>query len=50
MNFSLPKWSNKPAAGNAGIASSAVAWKLWRDRQLAIEHHWPVVPEPGRSL
>jgi hypothetical protein len=30
--------SNKPAAGNAGIAS-----------QLTIGHHWPGVPEPGRS-
>jgi len=29
--------SNKPAAGNAGIAS-----------QLTIGHHWPGVPEPGR--
>ena len=29
---------NKPAAGNAGIAS-------W----LTIGHHWPGVPEPGRS-
>ena len=28
---------NKPAPGNAGIAS-----------RLAIEHHWPGVPEPGR--
>ena len=28
---------NKPAAGNAGIAS-----------QLAIGCHWPGVPEPGR--
>ena len=30
---------NHPAAGNAGIAS-----------RLAIERHWPGVPEPGRSL
>ena len=30
--------ANKPAAGNAGIAS-----------QLTIEHHWPGVPEPERS-
>jgi len=30
--------ANKPAAGNAGIAP-----------QLAIEHHWPGLPEPGRS-
>ena len=30
--------SNKPAAGNAGIAS-----------QLTIEHHRPGVPEPERS-
>jgi hypothetical protein len=31
-------WSaNKPAAGNAGIAP-----------QLAIEHHWPGLPEPER--
>jgi hypothetical protein len=30
--------ANKPAAGNAGIAS-----------QLAIGHHWPGVPEPERS-
>ncbi len=30
--------SNKPAAGNAGIVS-----------RLTIEHHWPGVPEPGRS-
>jgi len=29
---------NKPAAGNAGIAS-----------RLTIEHHWPGVPEPERS-
>ena len=29
---------NKPAAGDAGIAS-----------QLTIEHHCPGVPEPGRS-
>ena len=28
---------NKPAAGNAGIAS-----------QLTIEYHWPGVPEPER--
>jgi len=28
---------NKPAAGNAGIAS-----------QLTIEHHWPGVSEPER--
>jgi hypothetical protein len=28
---------NTPDAGNAGIAS-----------QLAIEHHWPGVPEPDR--
>lgn len=28
---------NKPAAGNAGIAS-----------QLTIEPHWPGVPEPER--
>ena len=28
---------NKPAAGNAGIAS-----------QLTIGHHWPGVPEPER--
>ena len=27
---------NKPAAGNAGIAS-----------RLTIGHHWPGVPEPG---
>lgn len=31
-------WANKPAAGNAGIAS-----------QLAIGHHRPGVPEPERS-
>jgi hypothetical protein len=31
--------SNKPAAGNAGIAS-----------RLTIEYHWPGVPEPGRSV
>jgi hypothetical protein len=31
--------ANKPAAGNAGIAS-----------QLTIGHHWPGVPEPERSL
>jgi hypothetical protein len=31
-------WANKPAAGNAGVAS-----------QLAIGHHWPGVPEPERS-
>jgi len=30
--------ANKPAAGNAGIAS-----------RLAIEHHWPGVPDPERS-
>jgi hypothetical protein len=29
---------NQPAAGNAGIA-----------RRLTIQHHWPGVPEPGRS-
>jgi len=28
---------NKPAAGNAGIAS-----------QLKVGHHWPGVPEPER--
>jgi hypothetical protein len=28
---------NHPAAGNAGIAS-----------RLAIEHHWPGVPDLGR--
>ena len=28
---------NKPAAGNAGIAS-----------QFTVEHHWPGVPEPER--
>ena len=32
-----PKEPNKPAAGNAGIAS-----------QLAIETHWPGVPESER--
>jgi hypothetical protein len=31
------KPANKPAAGNAGWAP-----------QLAIGHHWPGVPEPGR--
>jgi len=31
------KSSNKPAAGNAGIAP-----------QLAIGRHWPGVPEPER--
>jgi hypothetical protein len=30
-------WANKPAAGNAGIAS-----------RLAIEHNWPGVGEPER--
>jgi hypothetical protein len=30
--------ANKPAAGNAGIAS-----------RLTIGHHWPGVPEPDRS-
>jgi hypothetical protein len=29
---------NQPAAGKAGIA-----------RRLAIEHHWPGLPEPERS-
>ncbi len=29
--------SNHPAAGKAGIAS-----------RLAIGHHWPGLPEPGR--
>ena len=33
----MPDSPNKPAAGNAGIAS-----------QLTIGHHWPGVPEPGR--
>jgi hypothetical protein len=33
------KASNKPAAGNAGIAS-----------RLTIGHHWPGVPEPERWL
>jgi hypothetical protein len=32
------KVSNHPASGNAGIAS-----------RFAIEHHWPGVPESGRS-
>jgi hypothetical protein len=31
--------NNHPAAGKAGIA-----------RPLAIEDHWPGLPEPGRSL
>ena len=31
------RWSNQPAAPNAGIAS-----------QLAIEHRWTGVGEPGR--
>jgi hypothetical protein len=31
--------SNKPASGNAEIAS-----------RLTIGHHWPGVPEPERSL
>ena len=35
--FPMMTWSNKPAAGNAGIGS-----------QLAVEHHWPGVPEPER--
>ena len=30
--------AHQPAAGNAGIAS-----------RLTIGHHWPGVPEPGRS-
>jgi len=35
--FATARRPNKPAAGNAGIAP-----------QLAIGHHWPGVPEPGR--
>ena len=36
MDLRFPS-SNKPAAGNAGIAS-----------RLAVGHHWPGVPEPER--
>ena len=34
----MTRTPNKPAAGNAGIVS-----------RLTIGHHWPGVPEPGRS-
>ena len=37
MDLGMKTSSNKPAAGNAGIAS-----------QLTVEHHWPGVPEPER--
>jgi hypothetical protein len=38
MGHQQAKASNKPAAGNAGIA-----------RQLTIGHHWPGAPELERS-
>jgi hypothetical protein len=37
MKFVLFRSPNHPAAGKAGIA-----------RLLAIEQHWPGLPEPGR--
>jgi hypothetical protein len=36
-SIELPRWPNKPAPGNAGIALL-----------LQVGHHWPGVPEPVR--
>ena len=38
LEITLSGKANEPAAGKAGIAPL-----------LAIGHHWPGLPEPGRS-